>query len=64
MDRHQSTALAYASSLGTAAFGLTVNELVAIGGLLLALATFALNWRYKHLHYKLAAKGTAKGEAS
>ncbi|WP_142847090.1 HP1 family phage holin [Telmatospirillum sp. J64-1] len=49
------TITAYATSLGTAAgaASLTVNEWVAICGLGLAVATFAVNAVYKHLHYRL-----------
>lgn len=56
------TTLSYASSLGTVAFSLSVNEVVALGGLVLALMTFLINWRYKHLHYRLAAAKTAAKE--
>lgn len=52
------TTVSYASSLGTVLFSLNVNELVALGGLLLAVLTFLINWRYKHLHYRLAAATT------
>ncbi|MGY0794305.1 HP1 family phage holin [Azospirillum argentinense] len=57
------TTLSYASSLGTVVFSLNVNELVALGGLVLALLTFVINWRYKHLHYRLAATKTVAKEA-
>lgn len=49
----KTTVAAYTMAIGTAAGGLTVNELVALGGLGLAIATFILNAVYKHLHYKL-----------
>ena len=38
----------YGASVFTIIAGLTINEWVAIGGLILGLATFALNWWYKH----------------
>lgn len=49
---------AYTTSLATSgvALGLNVNEMIAISGLALAVATFVVNLIYKHLHYKLAAK--------
>lgn len=55
IDRQNSTVSAYLSSLTVSAFSLTVNEIVAIAGLVLAALTFLINWRYKHLHYRLAA---------
>jgi hypothetical protein len=55
LDRN-TTVSAYVSSLGLSALSLNLNELVALGGLALAAATFLINWRYKHLHYRLAAK--------
>ena len=63
--RNPTTVTAYVSSLGLSALSLNLNELVAIGGLVLAAATCLINWRYKHLHYRLeAAKADApKGES-
>lgn len=58
------TASAYASSLGLTVFGLGVNELAALGGLLLAILTFVINWRYKALHYRLAAKALEAGHVA
>lgn len=54
VDRN--TAAAYASSFGISALSITVNEFVAVAGLVLAFATFVVNWRYRHLHYRLAAR--------
>jgi len=43
-----STATTYATSGSVGMFGLmTFNELMAAGGLLLAFATFFVNWYYK-----------------
>lgn len=50
------TTASYLSSFGISAVSLNVNEAVALAGLVLALATFLINWRYKHLHYKLVQK--------
>jgi hypothetical protein len=36
--------------------GLTVNEYVAIGGLVIAVCSFAVNVYYKRKHYRLAEK--------
>lgn len=55
MELRNPTITAYASSLGLSAVSLTVNELVALGGLVLAILTFVVNLVYKHLHYRLAA---------
>jgi hypothetical protein len=40
---------------GTVAFvgGLTANEFAAIGGLLIGVAGFAVNWYYRHKTYSL-----------
>ena len=55
--------MAYGTSAATTICGLTVNEAVALAGLLLAIGTFAVNWIYKHLNYRLAVK-RAKTESS
>lgn len=62
LDRN-TTVTAYVSSLGLAGMSLNLNELVALGGLVLAAATFLINWRYRHLHYRLAAAQTQKDVA-
>lgn len=45
------------STLVTVLGGISLNEFAAITGAVLALATFLVNWRYKHLHYKLKKDG-------
>jgi len=57
------TTVSYASSLGTVLFSLNVNELVAVGGLVLAFLTFLLNWWYKQQHLRLAATKSRKDAA-
>lgn len=47
----------YAASVGSIIAGLTLDEWQAVGvmgGLILASLTFAVNWYYRHKHYKLA----------
>lgn len=56
MERKMSAA-AYASGAVTGIAAWTVNEIAAIGGLLLAGMTFLVNWYYRHKHYKLSEKG-------
>ena len=41
----------YAASAFTVIAGLTINEWVAIGGLILGLATFIVNWWYKRKNF-------------
>ncbi|MEJ1409385.1 MAG: phage holin [Candidatus Sedimenticola sp. (ex Thyasira tokunagai)] len=49
------TGTSYTVSAGTMVVGgLTINEIAAVGGLLLGFATFAVNWVYRHKHFKLA----------
>lgn len=45
-----------ASGLTVAAGGLSFNEWMMLGGFLIALATFLVNWYYRHKHYKLAER--------
>jgi len=48
------TQASYTTSGGATAIGvLTVNEWAAICGVILATATFAVNWHYKRKHYHL-----------
>jgi hypothetical protein len=54
--KDSTTTLAYGASLGTTALSFNVNEIVAIGGLALAVITCAINWYYKHRHYQLALR--------
>jgi hypothetical protein len=43
---------------GSVAFigGLTANEFAAVGGLLIGLAGFCVNWYYRHKHFLLEQK--------
>jgi len=48
------TSTSYAASGATIAIGgFTANEIAALIGALLALATFAVNWYYRHKTYQL-----------
>lgn len=59
---HVSSIASYATSGGTVLFGtLTSNDLAAIGGLILAFATFCVNFWYKRAHYRLALELAEKG---
>lgn len=42
--------------------GLTINEWMALIGIILGIATFAVNWFYKYKHYKLAEKNRKGGK--
>jgi hypothetical protein len=55
----------YAAASVAGLYGLTVNEWVAVGGLLLALLTFLTNVVFKWLHYRhaVALAATQKMEA-
>ena len=50
---------AYTAAFITIVSGMTVNEFVALGGLLIGLATFVINWLYKHKNFKLEEQRTA-----
>jgi len=51
---HAVTTASYTASGGTVLIaGFTANDIAAIGGLLLASATFLINWYYRHKHYRL-----------
>ena len=52
---------AYGASFTTTIAGLSMNEWVAIGGLVIGVATFLTNLWFKHEHLKLAQK-QAQGE--
>jgi len=55
--------LSYSTAGGTFIVGgLTANELVSIVGLLLAVATFVVNWVYKHKAYTLEKSRIERGE--
>lgn len=43
-----------ASGVSTAVGLLTINNIAAIIGIVLGIATFVINWAYKHKHFKLA----------
>lgn len=47
------TGTSYTASAGTIVFGLTVNEWGVLIGTILAIATFVVNWVYRHKHYQL-----------
>ena len=54
MTEKITTVVSYAASGTLMVGGLAMNELVAIIGLTLAIATFVVNWFYKHKHLQLA----------
>ncbi|MFL7024270.1 phage holin [Enterovibrio norvegicus] len=47
------SAISYSASAVTTMAGLTFNEWVALGGFLIGVATFAVNWWYKHAQTKI-----------
>lgn len=55
-------AAAYWASLITTLNGLSINEWVAIGGLMIGVATFLTNLWFKREHLKLARMTVEKGE--
>lgn len=60
MDRIDTTNTAYmASALATLA-GYSINELVALAGIAIALLTFLVNLVFKYLHYRLAEKASQR----
>jgi hypothetical protein len=56
MTEKITTAVSYAASGTLMVGGLAMNELVAIIGLILAIATFAVNIFYKRKHLQLAQR--------
>lgn len=54
MSDPKTTVAAYATSGGAIYVGFTANEVAAWIGVLCAIATFAVNWYYKHQHLKIA----------
>ena len=48
----------YAASGGTFVLGFTFEHWMMLAGFILGLATFLLNWYYKHKHYKLAERSS------
>ena len=47
-----STPATYVASAVTVWAGLTLNEWLAVSGIILGVLTFAVNWYYKHKEYK------------
>jgi len=50
------TPLTYGASAFTIVAGLTINEWVAVSGLVLGMATFWVNLYYKHIQHKSMMK--------
>lgn len=51
------TACAYSSSLSTAVFGaITLNDWALIFGIVFSIATFGLNWYYRHKEYRFRTR--------
>lgn len=62
MNRDLSTNTAYGASAFATLAGYSVNEVVAIIGVVLAFGTFIVNWYYRHKMFQLAAtKGMRNG---
>jgi hypothetical protein len=55
-------ATAYWASLITTVNGLSINEWVAIGGLMIGVATFLTNLWFKREHLKIARQNILLGE--
>jgi hypothetical protein len=55
-------AAAYWASFVTTVNGLSINEWVAVGGLMIGVATFLTNLWFKREHLKLARMTVEKGE--
>lgn len=53
----------YAASGGLVVFGMSANDFAVMVGLILAFATFLLNWFYKHQHLKLLDRQVRLGLA-
>ena len=53
MSDPRTTAAAYTTSVGAIFFGLNANEMAAAVGAVCAIATFVLNWWYKHEQLKI-----------
>lgn len=52
MSAEKSTFAAYSASGSLTVFGVLMNDLALIVGMLFALLTFVLNWYYKHQELK------------
>lgn len=50
------SAASYFAAAGNVVIGLTLNDLSIVVGILLGIATFIVNWYYKHASQKLAEK--------
>jgi hypothetical protein len=50
------TGLSYSAAAANIVFGLTINEISILVGIFLAMATFLINWYYKHQGMKLKEK--------
>lgn len=55
-------ATAYWASFITTVNGLSINEWVAVGGLMIGIATFLTNLWFKREHLKIARMTAEKGE--
>lgn len=53
MSDPKTSIASYASSGGLIIFGMSANDFAVIVGLIMAFATFLLNWWYKHQHLKM-----------
>lgn len=53
MSTEKTTVAAYSTSGSLMVFGVTMNDLALIVGMFFALATFVLNWYYKHQQLKM-----------
>ena len=53
MSDPKTTIASYVSSGGLIIFGMNANDFAVVVGVILAIATFLLNWFYKHQHLKL-----------
>ena len=52
MSAEKSTFAAYSASGSLTVFGMLMNDLALIVGMLFAMLTFVLNWYYKHQELK------------
>jgi hypothetical protein len=53
MSDPKTSIASYAASGSLVIFGMSANDFAVMIGLVLAVATFLLNWIYKHRHFKL-----------
>lgn len=56
MSAEKSTFAAYSASGSLVIFGVALNDIALIIGMFFALATFVLNWYYKHAQLKAIEK--------